>query len=252
MTRGPAYEENLDDLPTMSLQTFMLLLASVVAGAFVAVVLLPSLLPGLADSLLGPQGKAYWHLSRSSGFVAYALLWLSMAFGLIVTNKLARLWPGGPVAVDVHQFVSNLSLLFALFHALILLGDRYVQSSLSQVLLPFVGYPYRPLWVGLGKVGFSLLVVVDLSFYARKVIGRRGWRAIHSLSFVVFALALVHGLASGSDSPTAWGRMVYTVSLASLSFLAFYRVLSSRLPASGRGAQGRGRGSAKASSGGAE
>ncbi|NCC36175.1 MAG: hypothetical protein EOM24_29810, partial [Chloroflexia bacterium] len=90
--------------PAMAPQALIGLLLSAILGAFAAVVLLPSWLPGLSASLLGAEPKAYWYLARSSAMVAYALLWLSMVFGLLMTNRLARLWPGGPVAFDLHQY----------------------------------------------------------------------------------------------------------------------------------------------------
>src|SRR4051812_247430 len=47
-----------------------------------------------------------WYLSRPSAFVGYVLLWASMARGISTPNKLARLWPGGPAAFDLHQYFS--------------------------------------------------------------------------------------------------------------------------------------------------
>jgi hypothetical protein len=84
---------------------------------------------GLSGSLVWDAPKGYWYLSRASAWMAFALLWLSMALGLLITNRLARVWPGGPNAFDLHQHVSLLALAFSLFHALILLGDRYVGYS---------------------------------------------------------------------------------------------------------------------------
>ncbi len=221
-------DEQLEALmPAMSFGTLLLMLLAVAAGAFAAGVALPALLPGWTASLLGSAPKAYWYLSRSSAFVAYALLWLSMALGLIITNKLARVWPGGPTAFDLHQYASLLGLAFALFHGLILTGDHYINYSLAQVLTPFASANYRPLGVGLGQIGFYLLGIVGLSFYVRRAMGHRLWRLIHYLSFVVFLLALAHGLMSGTDTAALWARNLYWASGASLVFLTIYRVLVS-------------------------
>lgn len=217
----------LDALPpAMAFSTLILILLAVIAGAFVAIIVLPLWLPGLSTSLASAEPKAYWYLSRMSGLVAYALLWLSMAFGLGITNKLTRLWPGGLSAFDLHRFTSLLGLAFALFHALILIGDRYVGYTLFQVLIPFASTGYRPFWVGLGQIGFYLLIIVSLSFYVRQTIGHRAWRLIHYLSFILFLLALVHGLMSGSDTTSPLVRGLYWASLGSLAFLAIYRLLS--------------------------
>jgi predicted ferric reductase len=153
------------------------------------------------------------------------LLWLSMAMGLLITNRMARIWPGGPTAFDLHQHASLMGLGFAVFHALVLLGDRYVGYTLGALAVPFGSQGYRPFAVGLGQLGLYGSAVVGLSFYARRTIGPRRWRMLHYLSFGVFALALGHGVLSGTDSASLWVRWMYWLSGASLVFLTAYRVL---------------------------
>jgi predicted ferric reductase len=216
----------LDQLPpAMPLHTLIIMLFAVALGAFAAAIVLPNWLPGLSQSLLSAEPKAYWYLSRASALVAYALLWLSMATGLIITNKLARVWPGGPTVFDLHQFSSLLGLAFALFHALILMGDKYINYNLAQVLVPFNSTGYKPVWVGLGQIGFYLFAIVGLSFYVRKRLGQRRWRLIHLLSFLTFALALAHGIFAGTDTTVEWVQMFYWATGAALVFLTVYRIL---------------------------
>ena len=226
--------DGFEDLPPATApRTVLALLLASLGGVLVALLLLPRWLPDLSASLSGPQAHGYWFLARASAWVAFGLLWLSLVMGLLITNRLARLWPGGPTAFDLHQHASLLALAFALFHALILLGDRYISYSPATLLLPFASHDYRPISVGLGQLGFYALALVGLSFYVRGLIGRRLWRAIHFLSFAVFVLVLAHGLGSGTDSGAVWARGVYWASGASVLFLTWFRVLVSR---SGRAA----------------
>jgi predicted ferric reductase len=201
------------------------LFLAVIAGALAAVFVVPQWLPGLAGSLFGDAPKAYWYLSRASALVAYGLLWLSMLLGLSITNKLARLWPGGPVAFDLHEYASWLGLAFALFHALILMGDHYINYSLVQVFMPFASTGYKPVWVGLGQLGFYLMALVTLSFYVRKQIGAKTWRLIHYASFAMFLLALIHGLLSGTDTSVPAVVGMYWLTGGSFLFLLVYRIL---------------------------
>jgi predicted ferric reductase len=219
---------DLDNLPQVSLRSFTLALLAVVAGVLAAVVVLPSWLPSLAGSITGQDAKFYWYLSRSSSVVAFVLLWASMAFGLLMTNRMARLWPGAPAAYELHQFVSLLGLAFVLVHALILLGDRYINFDLFQVVVPFSAN-YQVFFTGLGQLTFYLWLVLAFSFYLRRRIGQRTWRALHSLSFLSYALALVHGVASGSDTGALFMQAVYWLSAVSLLFLTIYRILSALL-----------------------
>jgi len=94
--------------------------------------------------------------------------------------------------------------------------------------LPFASASYRPVWVGLGQIGLYLLALVTLSFYVRRWIGARTWRLLHFLSFAVFALALAHGLFSGTDSGAPWVVWMYLASGLSVVALTAYRVMLSR------------------------
>ncbi|NTV62812.1 MAG: hypothetical protein HGA65_04655 [Oscillochloris sp.] len=198
-----------------------------VIGAFLAAFAIPSLLPGISASLAGSEPKAYWYLSRSTALVAYALLWLSMVMGLMMTSKMSRIWPGGPVAFALHQQASLLGLSFGLFHALILLGDRYANYTLAQILVPFASGGADRLWVGLGQVSLYLMGIVGLSFYVRPLIGRQGWRVLHIISFVIFGLVFFHGVQSGTDTSSLWAQGLYWLSGGSVLYLTLYRVFNS-------------------------
>lgn len=222
--------------PAMALQAVILMLLAAALGAIIAVFFIPVWLPGLAMSLFGPSTKAYWYLARSSGVTAYMLLWISMIMGVSMTNKMARIWPGGPTAFDAHQYTSLLGITFALFHAIILLGDEYIKSSLVDVFTPFA-YDYRPLWVGMGQIAFYLIAVVAFSFYVRQVIGRRIWRLLHYLSFVTFMAVLAHGVMAGTDTETFFMQVVYWSTGGILLFLTVYRVLYSFMSRRARAAR---------------
>lgn len=203
---------------------------ALMAGAVAGATALWAWLPGLRASLAGPEPKAYWYLARSSAFAAYGLLWISTATGLLLTNRLARLWPGGPTAFDLHQYTSLLGLALALFHAAILLGDGYLDYSIGQILVPFVNAPYRPLWVGLGQLALYALGLVSLSFYTRRWLGPRTWRGVHALGYAVFLLALLHGVLSGTDSAQPAAQWLYWTTGGSVLFLSLYRGLRSLTP----------------------
>ena len=217
--------------PAFSLPALILLGLALIGGTLLATRMLPALLPNLANSMLGPEAKVFWFLSRGTALVSYSLLWLSMALGLAITNRMARLWPGGPAAYEIHEYSSLAGLAFGLFHGLILMGDQYIHYTLGQVLIPFASQNYRPLWVGLGQSAFYIFGAVVVSFYARKKLGSKTWRLIHYLSFLAFVSVLVHGLMSGTDTDTFWAQYLYWISGGSLLFLFIYRlVINIKLP----------------------
>lgn len=202
----------------------ILMLLAVVGGALAAAVVLPTWLPGLAASLWGSEPKAFWYLARSTGIVAYVLFWLSMVFGLVISNKMARLWNGGPMAVELHQFVTWLAICFGLFHALILMGDRYITATLTQVLTPFGYKNYETFWVGLAQVAFYLGALVAASVYLRKQMGYRAWRRLHYLSFIVFLLLTLHGVFAGTDTAQPALLSMYIITSIVIYFLLIVRI----------------------------
>jgi predicted ferric reductase len=222
---GMDYESNL------SIQSLLVFLLAIFFGLVAAAYILPIWLPGLANSFLGSNPKAYWYLSRASGFVALGLLWLSMMLGIGITNKMARLWPGIPPSMAIHEYVGLLGLFFTGFHALILLGDAYSKYRLVQLLMPFSAVQYRPTWVGLGQLGFYAWLIIVLTFYLRKLLGKKTWRAVHIISFVCYLGALIHGLMSGTDTGALWALDFYWITGGSLLFMLVYRILTSRKPA---------------------
>ncbi len=199
--------------------------AAILAGIWMAAVILPIWMPGITQSILGNDIKMFWYISRGSAVIAYALLWLSMLLGLLMTNRMTRPWPGPAISNEFHQFISILGLAFVFVHAFILIGDQYIHYTLIQVLTPFTSIDYRPLWVGLGQIGLYIWIGVVLSFYVRKKIGNRTWRLLHYASFFLFAGSLLHGITSGTDSGELWMQSIYWVSGASTLFLIVYRVL---------------------------
>jgi predicted ferric reductase len=216
-----------DQESSMSTRAGVIILASAALGIAAAVLVLPNWLPGLAGSIIGSNPKVFWYLSRATALVSMGILWASMMLGVGITNKMARLWPGAPAAFALHEYFSLLGLGFAAFHGLILLGDRFTNFSLAQILTPFATSGYHPFWVGLGQLGFYTWAIVTASFYVRKHIGQSTWRMLHFVSFFTFMAALFHGISSGTDTSLPWVQGFYWLTGGSLLFLTTARVVNS-------------------------
>ena len=214
---------------TLTLGTWMALIVAIAVGALGALMLLPMFSDIFAQSLVGKEAKGYWFLSRASGVTAYVLFWASMMMGLLMSTKTTRLWSTGPTFMAMHEFTSILGLLFAGFHALILLGDAFIQTDVVQILTPFLmdfgKDGAQSIWVGFGQLGFYALALILLSFYVRQRISYGVWRWLHFGTFVAYMLVTVHGMLVGSDSQTTFMLSVYAFTNASILFLTLYRVL---------------------------
>lgn len=211
----------IDYESAMSWQSALSFFLAAILGATLALIILPRWLPLLFSDII--TQKAYWHLARSSGIVAYLLLWLSTGLGVLLSNRMARTWPGSLIAFDIHQFTSLLAIAFTSFHVLILLGDDYIGYTIPQLLIPFATTEYKPIATGLGQIAFYLTIAIIASFYLRQRLGSRAWRTIHYASFLVYLLITLHGIIAGSDTPSLW--LFYLFSVSSIMFLTIYRIL---------------------------
>ena len=174
-----------------------------------------------------PDGHAFWLASRAAGITAYLAITLSVVFGLFLSTGAGDRFIARARSVEIHRFLSVASLALIALHALALVADRFIHFDLLDVLVPFLA-PYRPFAVGIGVLAAYAMLVVHLSFGLRRHIGQRIWRALHYLSFVLFALSTAHGLSAGSDAGTSWMRVVYASSVGAVLALLAYRVAAAR------------------------
>jgi predicted ferric reductase len=171
------------------------------------------------------QTSAFWYMARAGGIVAYLLLWLSTGWGLTLSTKIADGLVPAPIAYSLHEFLSLGALLFALLHALVLLGDDYIKFSMLHLTIPFTA-PYEPFWTGLGTIGLYLIAALTGSFYIRKQIGQKTWRRLHYLTFVGYLLALGHGLMAGTDSSLGVIKLMYLGTGSAVLFLTYFRLFT--------------------------
>jgi methionine sulfoxide reductase heme-binding subunit len=167
----------------------------------------------------------FWYLSRAAGLSAYLALTLSVVWGLLLSTNLADKWIARGRSVELHRWISAAALALIVAHALVLVGDPYVRFDLVDLLVPFAA-AYRRLAVALGVVSAYCTVIVFGSFWLRRVLGQRTWRAVHILAFPTYGLVTLHGMLAGSDSGTLWMRLVYLLSITLVLWLVAYRLIA--------------------------
>ncbi len=169
------------------------------------------------------SGTSPWTTARASGLTALLALALGMVFGLLVATGAAdRLIRRGR-AIEIHRWLSSVSLVLIAIHIVVLTTDRFVRFDLLDVLVPFLS-SYRRMAVGVGVLAAYGAVVVHASFDLRARIGAKTWRKLHYLSFFVFVSAVTHGVFAGSDSTVAGIQVLYVVCGTVVGLLVLYRV----------------------------
>ncbi|HSB66106.1 MAG TPA: hypothetical protein VLD65_05975, partial [Anaerolineales bacterium] len=149
-----------------------------------------------------------WYITRAAGWIAYFLLWLSMVWGLVIPTKLFEKVLSPTFAVDFHEYLSLLSIGFVVLHVAVLLFDKYLPFTLAQIFVPFLS-TYRPLWIGLGVIGAYLSALVTVTFYLRKKIGQKRFKAIHTFSVFGYLGVILHAFFAGSDSSLPIVQLIY-------------------------------------------
>lgn len=168
-------------------------------------------------------GTSPWTTARASGLTALLALALGMVFGLLVATGAADRLIRRGLAIEIHRWLSSVSLVLIAIHVVVLTTDRFVGFDLLDVLVPFIS-SYRRVAVGVGVLAAYGAVVVHASFDLRARIGAKTWRKLHYLSFFVFVSAVTHGVFAGSDSTVAGIQVLYVVSGTVVGLLVLYRV----------------------------
>jgi sulfoxide reductase heme-binding subunit YedZ len=165
----------------------------------------------------------FWLLARASGLAAYAVLTLSVLAGLVLKSRpFARLKPA--TATEVHRTLALTGLGALVLHGASLVLDSTVKVTPAALVVPGL-VSYRPAAVATGVVAAWLFVAITASFWVRKRIGVRVWRKLHWLTFALFGLATIHGVAAGTDSSQPWAHGLYIGALGAVTAATAWRAL---------------------------
>jgi hypothetical protein len=171
--------------------------------------------------------QTWWHLARTSGLVAWALVTASMIWGLLLSTRVLGRRPTRPWLLELHRYLSALAIGVIAVHLVALLADSYVQFRVVDLVVPMAS-PWRPGAVAWGIVALYLLLLVEITSLVGDLLPRRVWWSIHLTSFVAFALGTVHGLQAGTDASNVLARIVMVVGIAEVAFVLGIRMVYRR------------------------
>lgn len=145
------------------------------------------------------DGPTQWQAGRSAGLVAYALLWGSVCWGLLLSTRVGAEVERPVHLMEAHQFLSQFALGFGLFHGLAL---RHGSDLL-------------------GPLAFLIALLVMVSHRLRQQLGNRWWRRMHYAAFLAFGAAAAHAIALGRSMPS-----FYLLTVGTVVILTIYRILA--------------------------
>lgn len=171
-----------------------------------------------------------WFTARGAGLTALILLTVSIALGALVSRRSA---PAGRYVVQyLHRACAGLGLTVLALHVGTILADSYAHVGWRGALIPFTS-GYRPTWIALGSLAAYTFVGVAVLGLARARMAAspraaRVWRGLHGLGYVGWALGVLHGFMSGTDSHVGWVRLIYLLSLGAVGASIGHRALHAR------------------------
>jgi sulfoxide reductase heme-binding subunit YedZ len=166
----------------------------------------------------------FWITSRAAGTAALLLSSVAVSIGLLMGARLLK--RRGPDLRILHEALSVATIVAIVVHAGALLGDSYLRPTILDLTLPFVS-SYKTIWMSIGIIGGWSLILLGLSYYARRRIGQQRWRMLHRLTAVAWLLGVVHSFGEGTDAGVPWFIASVGIVVAPAVVLLLARIIPS-------------------------
>ena len=173
------------------------------------------------------NSQIWWFVTRSSEMVTWALLTLSVCWGLFISTKAVAKASSPAWLLDLHRYLGGTAVLFTALHLAGLAADSYVTFGWADMFIP-MATSWKPGAVAFGIVGFYLLLAIEGTSLAMKRMPRRLWRAVHHTSLVLYFVATYHALAAGTDKQNQVFRIAALASINIVMFLTIVLILAAR------------------------
>ena len=168
-----------------------------------------------------------WLSSRVAALTAFFVLAAALVTGQALRSAMFEGAMRNRELSSLHRFLTICWVPFVLLHVVTITIDSVARVSPIDLVIPFrVAYAALP--VGLGAIGFDLLLIVTVTSYLRRRLDPTTWRWLHRLSYVMFGVFAFHALLAGTDfarplvlAPAA--GVVAFIAIVSLASLAFGR-----------------------------
>jgi ferredoxin-NADP reductase len=126
--------------------------------------------------------------------------------------------------MDLHRWLSGLSVVFVGIHMASLFIDKYAAFTLQDLFIPFHSHYHKISWLGgwpvaLGVICTYILIAVQTTSLMMKKLPRKYWKAIHYSSYALVLLVSFHAGWSGTDV-RAWAYRITALILITLTTVA--------------------------------
>jgi predicted ferric reductase len=165
-----------------------------------------------------------WLIVRVLGISAYLLLFCGICLGIMAGMPI---WGGKKNGRDlllrIHFYFNTIGVFVAMLHPLLLVVDPYVPFSWMQLLIPFTA-PREPFLYGLGTLTMYGLLFVLITTDLKKKMPVKLWKSFHLIAYVLYLLALTHGIMGGTDSSNIIIFSMYVITFVSMLALMIIQI----------------------------
>ena len=169
-----------------------------------------------------------WLTSRAAALTAFFVLSAALVTGQAMRSAMFEGAMRNRDLSNLHRFLTVCWVPLVGLHVLAITLDAVARVSPIDLVIPF-RVSYAAVAIGLGTIGFDLLIVITVTSYMRRRLDPIAWRWLHRLSYLMFALFAVHALLAGTDfsrpvvlAPAA--GVIAFIAIVSLARLAFGRM----------------------------
>jgi hypothetical protein len=129
--------------------------------------------------------------------------------GLVATDRLVLSIRQRVLLQSAHRTTGVIAVVALFFHVWTKAAMGYI--GVIDVFVPFLA-PYKTMLIGFGTLSGYIMVMVMWTGIARSRFVGKGkpwmWRGIHAVSYLMWPIALLHGLGAGRPAP-AWVTVSY-------------------------------------------
>jgi hypothetical protein len=170
-----------------------------------------------AAAMLTPFGRvAYVYFFAYSefymGVLSLVALSITIMIGLVATDRLVLSIRQRVLLQSAHRTTGVIAVAALGLHLWTKLMEGHIR--VIDMFIPFLVPGYNRVYVGLGTIsGIVMFMVMWTGLVRARFVGRGKpwmWRSIHAISYLMWPIALVHGLSAGRAAAT-WVTVSYVV-----------------------------------------
>jgi methionine sulfoxide reductase heme-binding subunit len=164
------------------------------------------------------MNELLWAVTRATALTSIVLLTTTFVLGMLTTARAAETTGGRVVNAALHRTLALLMVCFLSVHIVTAIAETYVNIGWISAVVPFSS-TYSRFWIGLGTLGFDIIVALVATSLLRHRLPVRAWRAVHLAAYALWPIALLHGVMSVTADVTLTYAVVAGCTVAGVSAL---------------------------------